>query len=641
MIAHLPSAAFVAIDEEMTGIQLPSAGRPRKDLTPTALYTELKRVPERYSIIQLGVTLFSPIDPEEDEDGEIRLGNEEPERDSWRVRRYNFYTFPHKDSARDVVLSPSAADFLSQHNMSYDTWVKQGVTCTNTVESSAFLQDYIVERVRKDEEARQPPPSPTVQQVARRVELRKTEDVEFFSRSMANLREWLDQPWPVRADTEGAAFLLPACNSFMRRAFYESISREYPALVLENAGPERPHQIRVWRLNEEEKRQRDARLRRQDWENALVQRVGLTRVFAALSAANHGFPCNRHTVLFAPSLDQVDWSLAPNATLERGRRIPMVVHNGFMDLAFLMTHFVTNELPDTLGECKHMITDFFPLVYDTKIMATEHSLRQHDKNTGLEALFHRIGDEGEVAHRMENMVLGTGVDDEDQPHEAAYDAYMTGVCFIGLCHEIRETYGVDGLQAETHQGPAFRVGMGRNKLYQMSMYTMDLEDLETDPMARGLSPDSTYRVSGIDPAVTTRDLVRCLSNLEDEDQHTVAFEIVWIDDTTFLAGANYREGLLGRGTTEAEQAQGQAVLRTHGKIIERALVRRFSRHAVQRLDNYLAAEELKEASSSSLSSALSLWTRVTRYLGWGGKRKLMEDDAEEAGVRAPKRRRIR
>ena len=59
-IKHLPNASFVSLDEEMTGIMLPPgmAGRPSKDDMPSDRYPAFKRIPERYSMIQLGICLF-------------------------------------------------------------------------------------------------------------------------------------------------------------------------------------------------------------------------------------------------------------------------------------------------------------------------------------------------------------------------------------------------------------------------------------------------------------------------------------------------------------------------------------------------------------------------------------------------------
>jgi hypothetical protein len=89
LIRHLPNASWISIDEEMTGIMLPgnhnnnndnnnnnSSGGSRpssqqqqqhsssssssfsKDEAPVQRYAKFKQIPERYSIIQLGICLF-------------------------------------------------------------------------------------------------------------------------------------------------------------------------------------------------------------------------------------------------------------------------------------------------------------------------------------------------------------------------------------------------------------------------------------------------------------------------------------------------------------------------------------------------------------------------------------------------------
>jgi hypothetical protein len=62
-IKNIPNASFIAIDEEMSGIQLPffMSTRLAKDETPEDRYPSFKQVSERYSIIQLGVSLFEKV----------------------------------------------------------------------------------------------------------------------------------------------------------------------------------------------------------------------------------------------------------------------------------------------------------------------------------------------------------------------------------------------------------------------------------------------------------------------------------------------------------------------------------------------------------------------------------------------------
>jgi hypothetical protein len=74
------------------------------------------------------------------------------------------------------------------------------------------------------------------------------------------------------------------------------------------------------------------------------------------------------------------------------------------------------------------------------------------------------------------------------------------------------------------------------------VYNFDLENPFLDPLRCGLSTGSTYRVAGIDPAITTLDIVRCLSNKMDTAERRVHFEIVWMDDQTFMVAARHASG---------------------------------------------------------------------------------------------------
>ncbi len=58
LIQKLPSAAFLSIDLEMTGIGLPNSNRPNKSDNPSERYTKMKQIPERYNIIQVGIAVF-------------------------------------------------------------------------------------------------------------------------------------------------------------------------------------------------------------------------------------------------------------------------------------------------------------------------------------------------------------------------------------------------------------------------------------------------------------------------------------------------------------------------------------------------------------------------------------------------------
>jgi CAF1 family ribonuclease len=698
LLRHLPTASFVAIDEEMTGISCssPAGGGgggyrpPPRDQCPAERYPFLKQAPERYSIIQLGVALFHRTAPSSSNAtssvaaaaassssvnrgrGYATVTASPPAAAAsattgngggggFTVRKYNFYVFPSSEE-REVVLNPGAVAFLHRNNMSFDLWTRSGIPFATTELAVREVNAYI--RKERDLASNNNNSKNSSSGTnddgsgSNGVTLRRNEDIDFFARAMASLREWLDAPILSDNDdddddgnaAEGVSFLLPVCNSFLRRALYEAVGREYPALVLENGGNS---QIRVWRLTDEERHAREDRLRREAWEDLIGQRLGVYRVFDALRRACCGLPIRRGSVMFADSYESIDWTRVAEERIDdsavlppcdaplgaarggagapvvpvAGRRfqIPLVVHNGFMDLCFLLTHFHSKALPERYQDCKDLIAQHFPIVYDTKLMATECNWggpedMHHSQQTNLSNLFQYFLvqeplTEGQrpLMEQIREVVGNVGAV-PDQEHEAGFDAYMTGVSFLALCDRIRrvnDNASRNFLQVIADRGcTEARDLYLRNMLYQMSMYTMDLEETrpDWDPMSQGMNVQTTYRVSGIDPSTNTNDIVRALSGRTDEDGRGIRFEIVWIDNTTFLVAASCRD--VNAGTT-ADQVDD--LLRRHGQVIFQALRDRFPSESIVILENYLRWRDA-EVEEESLPEP-SVLQRVLAVLG--------------------------
>ena len=454
---------------------------------------------------------------------------------------------------------------------------------------------------------------------------------------MASLREWLDAAIiPSEDDLEGASFLLPPCNSFLRRALYESIQAEYPNLVLETtiattqqpppavandlglvpppvptAATQQHPQIRVWRLNAEEKRRRQERLVREGWERLLLEKVGMYRIFLALSLACQGNqqPITRDQhILLSPHaplvMTEKEATMVYPPSNQKQRPIPLVVHNGLQDLLFLMTHFHSPTLPGPWKDCKQLLHSYFPVIYDTKIMALEYSSRQQyatnaNNNasrfppTHLGALYERTVlhqpqwntaflDQPQVRDPADHDLLTL----TNAAHEASYDAYMTGTIFCALSYMIQDVVHYPSVPEQDNVSNIFALWdcplddaniawyYGRNQLYcHQSPFTIDLESpLSSDPLQKHMSLESTYRVSNMDPTVTTRDIVRCLSGLIDQQGRRVNFEIIWVDDTTVLVAATLRHP---PPSVSALATDSQAIFHDQGKAIHQALKHRF------------------------------------------------------------------
>jgi len=580
-IHHLQHASWIAIDEEMTGISLPHGESKRlsKQDSPADRYPCMKLVPERYAIIQFGICLFEQKSSTETEKSDAA---------SFHVRRYKFTLFPPDDPriTREITLNPTSIHFLLRNNMDLNLWAQEGLPFCTKEKAEELVQKFIDRHVKKSQEDSSEPPSksPPPSLRKRRVVLTKDDDKEFHARVMSSLREWLDAPIPGASTSggEGVSFLLPRCNAFLRRSIYEAIERDYPYLDLERHNND---QIRVWRLTDEEKKRRNQRLLVEGYNKLIQEKIGAQRIFLALSKACSGEPiANRaeQAILAANGNEALEKFPEEKRYLSSNqRKIPLVVHNGLMDLLFLMTHFHAPKLPERWEDCKRLVHSHFPVIYDTKIMATDYcsddnqSGRTRLDDVFLQAVTSYPHWKKRVFHRSNGQA--TQQQEEEQSHDAGYDAYMTGVAFCALSYAIQDQCKVPTVEASSrfalwdNSGDEFSFSKslyGRNKLYfHLSPYTIDFEsDDGSDPLGRGMSRESTFRVANIDPSVTSRDIVTCLSGLVDSNNQRVNFDVIWIDDTTFLVGAQI---------VSIHQCENDKRFEEHGRLLKEALQRRF------------------------------------------------------------------
>jgi len=542
----------------MTGINV-EKGRPPKTVTPSDRYPILKQAPERYSLLQWGICLFFEMEG------------------GWEYQRYNFHVFPDDD--RDIVLDTSSMKFLNNNGMSWDQWARKGISFLTTDEALKEVTRFCEEQQAKMNSPALPKSPSANETVTRNIQLTRTADVQFAARAMADLREWLD------SSTE-TTIVLPECSSFLRRALYESIGKEYPHLELENAGPDLPNRIRVWRLTEKEREEREFTRRAEAWEK-MQHKIGLWRVMEALRLVGLGYSYDqlRNTVLWSSKCKHIEDWIPYDPSDEwtpLGKKIPIVVHNGFMDICFLLTHFHVKKLPETLPECKQIIRHYFPSVYDTKFMVSEcRGVGVNaDERSVLAALYERrcLPAFRRTIHRMEEPEDGEVEEDNPtQEHEADYDAFMTGCVYISLCKSIQTVIrrGQSSCMAHLSDPREANAWFGRNRLYQYSIYSMDLE-AEIDPLHKGMRPDCTYCVSDIDPSIKTRDVVHMLAAVLDSEQRTVNYDIIWLNDTSFLVATNF-QALHDHNGHVLDNETVAGLLTEHGILIRARLSNNFSK----------------------------------------------------------------
>lgn len=233
-----------------------------------------------------------------------------------------------------------------------------------------------------------------------------------------------------------AEFVLPECNAFLRRAFYEELESSFPDCVVESreveasggsgdgaavsasgggaavsasgsgaavgasggpsSGGARPRRrMVVMQMSDAQKDEREAK-KHEERLAALGHRAGFLRIWRALGA------CAK----------------------------PIIGHNCLYDLLFMYSAFVA-PLPATLADFKTTLSRHLGEVYDTKMLALDSGLFADTMLAPLHLALLRTADEAHAS----KCVLGEGGERYEVgqcEHEAGYDAHLTGSVFAML-----------------------------------------------------------------------------------------------------------------------------------------------------------------------------------------------------------------
>lgn len=194
---------------------------------------------------------------------------------------------------------------------------------------------------------------------------------------------------------------LNPCTGFQRKLIYQTLSWKYPKGIhvetLETDKKER--HIVISKVDEEERKRREQEKYAKEQEE-LNDAVGFSRVIHAI--ANSG---------------------------------KLVVgHNMLLDVMHTIHQFYC-PLPVDLNEFKEMTTCVFPRLLDTKLMASTQPFKDIINNTSLAELEKRLKETPFDPPKVESAEGFPSYDTaSEQLHEAGYDAYITGLCFISMAN---------------------------------------------------------------------------------------------------------------------------------------------------------------------------------------------------------------
>jgi poly(A)-specific ribonuclease len=377
ILESIASADFIAIDFEFSGVARNNSKHSGRTIqTLQERYVEVKAAASRYQILQVGITTAHQIFP-----SRTRIVNLDdiPEQ-SFELRTYNIDLCPTIEDDlevdRDFVLQSSAAEFLLANRFNFEKPFTHGLRYLSRAEEAVARQ---AAKSRSDKSRFGP------------IQLSEedTDALAFVEKVRMEVQEWLDEY--RRSDTLWIMSRLvhwrkapPLSSSgrpspeheltgFNKKLVHQLLKAEFPELialsrasgmVISHIDPAREKQLaknRARRANDHINIQIGFRWIAEALCGGSIRDINLK----SLAVDEHG---NRTNFDFYESSRRHS-----DITRKLESHKPVLVgHNAFGDLIYLYQNFL-GDLPDTVEEFGSLIRGIFPVVVDTKYMATHDS----------------------------------------------------------------------------------------------------------------------------------------------------------------------------------------------------------------------------------------------------------------------------
>ncbi|XP_061626541.1 poly(A)-specific ribonuclease PARN isoform X1 [Phyllopteryx taeniolatus] len=379
--AAIEEADFLAIDGEFSGISDgPSVSALTNGLdTPEERYTKLKKHSMDFLLFQFGLCTFKY-----------------DEKDSKYVTKtFNFYIFPKpfNRTSPDIkfVCQSSSIDFLASQGFDFNKVFCHGIPYLNH-EEEAQLREQTEERRSQQANGVGTPTfvSPSCSKGPAHV---PDEHKDFIKKVVEKVEA-------LFSSTEKTLDLEP-CTGFQRKLIYQTLNWKFPkGLHVETMEIDKKERfIQVSKVDEEERKKREQQKLEKE-QGQLNDAVGFSRVVHAISKS--------------------------------GKLV--VGHNMLLDVMHTIHQFYC-PLPEELQDFKEVTMCVFPRLLDTKLMASTQPFKDLINNTSLAELEKQLN---ESPFKTPEIEAAEGFPSyntaKEQLHEAGYDAYITGRCFISMAN---------------------------------------------------------------------------------------------------------------------------------------------------------------------------------------------------------------
>lgn len=378
----IEEADFLAIDGEFSGISDgPNVSALTNGLdTPEERYMKLKKHSMDFLLFQFGLCTFKY----------------DQAKSKYITKPFNFYIFPKQfnRTSPDVkfICQSSSIDFLASQGFDFNKVFCHGISYLKQNEE-AQLREQTEERRNQHANGLGTPSyiSPSSKGPMHVPEEHK----DFINRVIEKVESLFSK--------DEKTLDLEPCTGFQRKLIYQTLNWKFPkGLHVETMETEKKERyIQVSKVDEEEsKRKKQQELERE--QEKLNDAVGFSRVIHAISKS--------------------------------GKLV--VGHNMLLDVMHTIHQFYC-PLPETLQDFKDITMCVFPRLLDTKLMASTQPFKELITNTSLAELEKQLKESPFKSPQVETAEGFLSYDTaQEQLHEAGYDAYITGLCFISMANHL-------------------------------------------------------------------------------------------------------------------------------------------------------------------------------------------------------------
>ncbi|XP_025226664.1 poly(A)-specific ribonuclease PARN isoform X2 [Theropithecus gelada] len=305
----------------------------------------------------------------------------------------NGFDTPEERSSPDVkfVCQSSSIDFLASQGFDFNKVFRNGIPYLNQEEERQLREQYDEKRSQANGAGALSYVSPNTSKCPVTI---PEDQKKFIDQVVEKIEDLLQSEENKNLDLE-------PCTGFQRKLIYQTLSWKYPkGIHVETLETEKKERyIVISKVDEEERKRREQQKHAKEQEE-LNDAVGFSRVIHAI--ANSG---------------------------------KLVIgHNMLLDVMHTVHQFYC-PLPADLSEFKEMTTCVFPRLLDTKLMASTQPFKDIINNTSLAELEKRLKETPFSPPKVESAEGFPSYDTaSEQLHEAGYDAYITGLCFISMAN---------------------------------------------------------------------------------------------------------------------------------------------------------------------------------------------------------------